>query len=346
MIPYARVNRDFICMLTLVCAYSKYACAIPVRNKSALNIKDNSLLKTVFKNEKTLDKLKLNVHVGDFVRISRVKVAFEKGCVPRWSNEVLKFVRISHYDPRLYYIEDMDSQPIRGGLYSHEIEVKKIRALELSPAEFCCDKLSHPDCSSLQRECGLAQLSFARGVSGLARNTDVPDFCIHTVCAGKEAFFVLDKCVRCATRPQLHRTKPTCPGTLFCQEWPVPFSGGEHVHACAIEMFYYLVLSKGLFWPHWTCTPAPPTRRRRKQHGGSGHTRAPWQAMNERTNYAANKMVDTPVPLTGEEGTKYGVEHIPAPPGGAIEEPNMAADTPKLPGGAATELHRRRGRRM
>src|SRR5678815_3129201 len=78
----------------------------------------------------TMGKIKDNtgIKVGDYVRVSRSDENFRKGYEAGWSREVFKVDTIREF-PRdglkLYYLEDLDGEQIKGGFYKQEIQ--KIR---------------------------------------------------------------------------------------------------------------------------------------------------------------------------------------------------------------------------
>jgi len=65
--------------------------------------------------------------VGDFVRISREKKRFEKGCTWNWSEEIFKITQVIPHKQPVYRIADLDKQEeLEGTFYSWELSpVKK-----------------------------------------------------------------------------------------------------------------------------------------------------------------------------------------------------------------------------
>lgn len=65
------------------------------------------------------------IKVGDYVRVSRTGDKFKKGYESGWSREIFKVVTIREF-PRdglkLYYLEDLAEEKIKGGFYKQEIE--------------------------------------------------------------------------------------------------------------------------------------------------------------------------------------------------------------------------------
>jgi hypothetical protein len=77
--------------------------------------------------KRKIQKIKDNsgIKVHDYVRVSRTNENFRKGYEAGWSREVFKVVDIREF-PRdglkLYYLEDLDGEKIKGGFYKHEIQ--------------------------------------------------------------------------------------------------------------------------------------------------------------------------------------------------------------------------------
>lgn len=77
---------------------------------------------------------KIPFTVGDVVRISKEKTAFEKGYTPRWSTELFKVVQVLLTTPTTYLLEDLQGTPISGCFYGEELQ-----------------KTSHPDIYLIER---------------------------------------------------------------------------------------------------------------------------------------------------------------------------------------------------
>ena len=80
--------------------------------------------------QRRVRKIKDNsgVCTGDYVRVSREAERFRKGYESGWSTEVFKVhnIRDFPYDGlKLYYLEDLYGEKIKGGFYKQEIQ--KIR---------------------------------------------------------------------------------------------------------------------------------------------------------------------------------------------------------------------------
>lgn len=84
--------------------------------------KDNEkkLLQSVYKHVKTAKK-KPKFKIGDFVRVSKHKLLFEKGYTANYSMEVFKIVKVKLSNPRTYLLEDLEETPIKGAFYEEEL---------------------------------------------------------------------------------------------------------------------------------------------------------------------------------------------------------------------------------
>ena len=66
---------------------------------------------------------KLDIHVGDKVRISKVKSVFAKGYLPNWTEEIFEVVSINtKFTPTTYKLKDYEGNIIDGNFYRQEIE--------------------------------------------------------------------------------------------------------------------------------------------------------------------------------------------------------------------------------
>ena len=68
-------------------------------------------------------KGKDDIHVGDTVRISKVKSVFEKGYLPNWTEEIFTVERVIRKNkPFMYKLKDYNNEVIEGSFYRHEIQ--------------------------------------------------------------------------------------------------------------------------------------------------------------------------------------------------------------------------------
>lgn len=67
-------------------------------------------------------KITPKLKVGDYVRISREKKRFEKGCTWNWSEEIYKITQVIKHEKPVYRIADLDNnEELEGTFYSWEL---------------------------------------------------------------------------------------------------------------------------------------------------------------------------------------------------------------------------------
>ena len=64
-------------------------------------------------------------HVGNYVRLSRIKGIFEKGYHASWTEEIFKIVNALNTVPWTYQVEDLDGETIEGSMYEPEMQITK-----------------------------------------------------------------------------------------------------------------------------------------------------------------------------------------------------------------------------
>ena len=64
-------------------------------------------------------------HVGDEVRISKLKKKFEKGYTANWTEEVFKIVKVQPTLPYTYKLEDTLGEAVKGTFYEPELQLAK-----------------------------------------------------------------------------------------------------------------------------------------------------------------------------------------------------------------------------
>ncbi|XP_065681474.1 uncharacterized protein LOC136095148 [Hydra vulgaris] len=66
--------------------------------------------------------IKPKFSIGDKVRITKKKEAFEKGYIPRWTEEVFTVSQVQYTDPPTYKITDHNGEEIQGTFYEQELQ--------------------------------------------------------------------------------------------------------------------------------------------------------------------------------------------------------------------------------
>lgn len=88
-----------------------------------VGIKDESRLQNIYNLYHASKKRgKVKFHLGDTVRISKIKGVFEKGYLPNWSTELFKIKKVCNTCPVTYELKDFHGKAIKGGFYNEEIQ--------------------------------------------------------------------------------------------------------------------------------------------------------------------------------------------------------------------------------
>lgn len=83
---------------------------------------EKEIVARAYSHLKTVDPLAAKFKVGDFVRISKYREAFQKGYTPNWSNEIFKVTKVRQTNPRVYLLTDANDENIQGTFYSQELQ--------------------------------------------------------------------------------------------------------------------------------------------------------------------------------------------------------------------------------
>ncbi|RLU17628.1 hypothetical protein DMN91_009864 [Ooceraea biroi] len=145
---YARQNRSYRCILTIINALSKYAWAVPLKHKSGSEVAE--ALARIFRDDRRCPrnlqtdegKEFYNAQVRELERkrginhysthsvmkasiVERfnrtLKNEMWKGYTPNWTTEVFKVAKVQRTNPATYLLQDYRCNPISGGFYEHEL---------------------------------------------------------------------------------------------------------------------------------------------------------------------------------------------------------------------------------
>ena len=97
---------------------NKYHTSIKMKR---LDVKDN----TYFDFKKEINNKDSKFKVGDYVRISKYKNIFAKGCMPRWSEEIFVIEKVKNTVPWKYVINDLNGEEIIGTSYENQLQDTK-----------------------------------------------------------------------------------------------------------------------------------------------------------------------------------------------------------------------------
>lgn len=91
---------------------------INVTSENVSDIREN-----VYNKRRKVGHEKIQIEVGDRVRISKVKSVFEKGYLPNWTEEIFTVHSINRkYRPVTFKLKDYHNEVIEGSFYQHEIQ--------------------------------------------------------------------------------------------------------------------------------------------------------------------------------------------------------------------------------
>lgn len=75
--------------------------------------------------KKTVKPFSFKFHIGDQVRVSKVKMRFAKGYEANWSEEIFTIAACVKRKPPVYKIEDYNGEQLRGTFYETELQTVK-----------------------------------------------------------------------------------------------------------------------------------------------------------------------------------------------------------------------------
>jgi hypothetical protein len=81
---------------------------------------ESSIRKRLYGEKKRLTKWRYEV--GDKVRISKARIAFKKGYLPSWTDEIFVIVARIPSDPVTYELADLNEQTLKGKFYEEELQ--------------------------------------------------------------------------------------------------------------------------------------------------------------------------------------------------------------------------------
>ena len=95
------------------------------------------LLQKVYGKYLTNVKSKSKFSIKDPVRISSAKTIFDKGYLPNWTDEVFKISDSVEHPKKVYKIEDIDGDQVKGTFYPEELQSVNYDF----PKEFAIEKI-------------------------------------------------------------------------------------------------------------------------------------------------------------------------------------------------------------
>ena len=77
---------------------------------------------TLYGNLQNIKRKPSIFNIGDFVRVSKHKMTFEKGYETNWTEELFKVTECIPRNPPVYRIKDLLDEPIQGTFYAEELQ--------------------------------------------------------------------------------------------------------------------------------------------------------------------------------------------------------------------------------
>ena len=113
---------------------------------------------------------KSDLHVGDKVRISKVKSIFAKGYLPNWTEEVFSIAKINKkFLPTTYKLMDYNNEIIDGSFYRHEIQP----IIHNDDDSFLVEKIVRRQRRGLERWCLVKWLGYPSNMNSWVRCSDI-----------------------------------------------------------------------------------------------------------------------------------------------------------------------------
>ena len=113
-------------------------------------------------------KGKDDIHIGDSVRISKVKSIFDKGYLPNWTEEIFTVADINRkYHPLTYKLKDANGEVIEGSFYHYEIQ-------SVTPnEEFLVEKVIRKEKRGRELWCLVKWLGYPSSMNSWIRQRDI-----------------------------------------------------------------------------------------------------------------------------------------------------------------------------
>lgn len=98
---------------------------------------EQGLLNTVYKYNREYSPRRMSkFKVGDYVRLSKYRVLFDKSYTPNWTTEVFRVRKVqNNTDPITYLLMSYQNEEIRGSVYAEELQHVR------NPDEYLVEKI-------------------------------------------------------------------------------------------------------------------------------------------------------------------------------------------------------------
>lgn len=98
---------------------------------------EQELLNTVYKYKREYSQRRMaKFMVGDYVRLSKYRVMFDKSYTPNWTTEVFRVRKVQYNtDPITYLLKSYQDEEIQGSVYAEELQHVR------NPDEYLVEKI-------------------------------------------------------------------------------------------------------------------------------------------------------------------------------------------------------------
>lgn len=98
---------------------------------------EQELLNTVYKYKRKYSQHRIaKFTVGDYVRLSKYRVMFDKSYTPNWTTEVFRVRKVQYNtDPITYLLKSYQDEEIQGSVYAEELQHVR------NPDEYLVEKI-------------------------------------------------------------------------------------------------------------------------------------------------------------------------------------------------------------
>lgn len=86
---------------------------------------EKSILNTAYNRIKMVDLKSTKFHLGDYVRISKIRGIFDKKYMPNWSNEIFTIRKVQLTNPITYLLKDANNGNVLGCFYQEQLQKTK-----------------------------------------------------------------------------------------------------------------------------------------------------------------------------------------------------------------------------
>lgn len=76
--------------------------------------------------QRKLQRRHAKFKIGDYVRLSKYRMVFDKGYTPNWTTEIFTVRKVQYNtDPITYLLNDYQNREIKGSVYADELQLAK-----------------------------------------------------------------------------------------------------------------------------------------------------------------------------------------------------------------------------